>query len=380
MYKTIASRLSARFQVDGSHLDRFLERGDYVKKALLEDLFLHDQILIPTPDFLTAAGLILLLGERGMIELLEAERIKFIRTRSILAFVRGTGSDGGLVVFSDPKNRRPQDAELDVSIAAGIDVIDERLKEKDLISRLLLANSINIETTEILDAVRRESITDFKNSAMWNSEFEFPNEDLLSLPGIGEMGVKVIGMSPDPLGEPIDTLLEITSYNSDLYLAQKFDTIDASPFFPIGDFLRIKSRASGAKSDALWSLFEVNNVPDFSKVDLTEGYKFQELHMATVSSKAKSFRKWFHSRENWSEKEILKEYISVIQEVQWTQKLSTRILRFIVTSALGFVPGVGQAASFVDAFIVDRVFRHQSPKFFIDELRQLSATKGLQQR
>ena len=61
------------------------------------------------------------------------------------------------------------------------------------------------------------------------------------------MGIKVIGMSPDPLGAPIDTLLEIASYNSDLYLAQKFDAVDASPFFPIGDFLRIKSRTSGAK-------------------------------------------------------------------------------------------------------------------------------------
>ena len=31
---------------------------------------------------------------------------------------------------------------------------------------------------------------------------------------------------------------------------------------------------------------------------------------------------------------------------------------------LGFVPGVGHVASFIDAFIVDRAFQHQSPKFF----------------
>ena len=70
-----------------------------------------------------------------MIELLEMERIKFVRTRSTLCFVRGTGSDGGLAVFGDPEKKKPQDAELDASIAAGIGVIEGCLKEKSLLSR-----------------------------------------------------------------------------------------------------------------------------------------------------------------------------------------------------------------------------------------------------
>lgn len=347
--------------------------------ALLEDLILYDQIFIPTPDFLTADGLILLLGERGMIELLEAERLKFVRTRSSLAFVRGTGNDGGLVVFYDPNNERPQDAELDRSIDVCLAVIEGNLKEKGALAKLLLENSINVETSDILEAVRTESIADFKKSAMWKPDYDFPKEGLLALPGIQKTGVKVIGMNLDPLGNPIDTLLEITSYNSDLFLAQKFGTHDARPYFPIGDLIRIKARADHTKSEALWTLFEVNNLPDFSFIELAQGGAFEDLHKATRSKDAQSFRKWFHSREGWSEKEILKEYISVIQQVPWTQKLPTRILRFIVTGALGFVPGVGHAASFIDSFIVDRAFRQESPKFFIDDLHQLSKTKGLLQ-
>jgi hypothetical protein len=78
MYRNIASRLTAHFQVDGSHLNRYLDRRSVVQKSLLEELVLHDQILIPTPDFLTADGLILITGEKGMIDLLESERFRFI--------------------------------------------------------------------------------------------------------------------------------------------------------------------------------------------------------------------------------------------------------------------------------------------------------------
>ena len=379
MFKTIASRLSARFQVDGSHLQRYLERSSLIKKAILEDLVLHDRILIPTPDFLTADGLILILGERGMIELLESERVQFLRTRSTLGFVRGKEKDGGLAVFGDPDRKKPQDANLDESIGAGLSVIEGKLKEKNILEDLLLQSSIDIETSEILEAVRRESISDFKKSAMWKTRFAFPNPDLVALPGIKKMQVKVIGMNPDPLSNVIDTLLELASYNSDLYLAEKFGCTDASPFFPIGDLLRIKTLRSSGRSDALWNLFEINNIPDFSNVDLIEENRFSELHKVTLSSKAISFRKWFHSHETWSERDIFKEYIAVIQEIPWTQKLPTRILRFITTTGLGFIPGVGQVASFVDSFMFDRAFKKESPKFFIDDLRQLAKTKGLQQ-
>lgn len=268
MYETIASRLSARFQVDGSNLQRYLGRSSLIKKIILEDLVLHDRILIPTPDFLTADGLVLVLGERGLIELLESERIRFVRTRSVLAFVRGDGRDGGLVVFGDLDRKRPQDANLDESIEAGLSVIKENLKEKKILANLLLQNSIDIETSEIVEAVRREAISDFKKSVMWNPRFALSNPDLVALPGIDQMQVKVIGMNSDPLGNAIDTLLELASYNSDLYLAEKFGCINASPFFPIGDFLRIKALRASGKSDALWNLFEINDIPDFSGVDL----------------------------------------------------------------------------------------------------------------
>ena len=379
MYKTIASRLTAHFQVDGSHLHRYLQKRSVVQNSLLEELVLHEQILIPTPDFLTADGLILITGEKGIIDLLESERVRFIRTRSNLCFVRGKGKEGGLAVFGDPNKKKPQDAEIEDSVVAGLNVIDGKLKERKKLESLIIQNSIDVETSEILEAVRRESIADFKQSSMWRPRFSFPKPDLLVLPGMENMQVKVMGMNPDPLGNVVDTLLSLVLYNSDFYLSRKFDCTSISPFFPIGDVLRIKTTRAIGRSEALWKLFEINRVPDFSFIDLNQYDVFKALHKVTLSSKAKSFREWFHSRENLSENEILKEYLTIIQDVPWTQKLPTRILRFITTTGLGLIPGVGLAASFFDSFVFDRIFRKGSPKYFIDDLRQLSKTKGLQQ-
>ena len=204
MYRTISSRLTAHFQCDGSHLNHYLKKRNIVQKSLLEDLILHDQIFIPTPDFLTADGLIIIVGERGMIDLLESDRIRFIRTRSVLGFVRGTGKEGGLVVVFDPNHKRPQDAEIEESVGAGLSVIDGKLKEKEKLKKLIIQNSIDIETKEILNAVGKESIADFKNSSMWKPQFFFPNSDLLVLPGIEKMQFRVIGMNPNPLNSFIE--------------------------------------------------------------------------------------------------------------------------------------------------------------------------------
>lgn len=380
MHKTLASRLSARFQADNTHFAEYQNRSPVLRGALLEDLILQDQIIIPVPDFTTAAGLILLIGERGMIEMLEAERVKFVRTRASLAFVRGSGPDGGIVVAYDPTHQRPTDAPLDKAIAAGIDLVRNALTEYNLLTKLILKSSCSVESLEILKAVKNESLSNFKQTTTWTPAFAFDNPELLCLPGIQKMEMKVIGMTPDPLRAPIDTLLEIVSYNADIFLAAKFDAADLSPFFPIGDLLRIKALASEQKRESLWSLFEVNGIPDVSCLDLAQSGRFEALFKASNSSKAKAFRTWFHSREAWDGNEIIKEYIDILTQVPWTQRLPTRILRFIVTTALGAIPIVGHAASVADAFLIDSLAGRKSPKCFIDNLRQLGQTMGLTKR
>lgn len=60
-FKILSGNLSAIFNLDGQHLERFLARKKIVLKSLFEELVLHNQILVPIQDYLTACGLTLLL-------------------------------------------------------------------------------------------------------------------------------------------------------------------------------------------------------------------------------------------------------------------------------------------------------------------------------
>jgi hypothetical protein len=52
-------------------------------------------------------------------------------------------------------------------------------------------------------------------------------------------------------------------------------------------------------------------------------------------------------------------------------------VRFVVTTALGLIPVVGglvgAAASAADSFAIDAIAERGSPKFFIEELKQLQS-------
>ncbi len=244
MYKTLSTRLTALFNPDGGHLYRYLQRRPIITESLCEDLILHDQVLVPTQDFLTACGLILILGENNFIELLERDKLKFVRTRGIFGFVRGTGPDGGLAIFSDPNNQRPEDAPLEKSVNAGLKVIEERIKEKEKLHDTIVGNSFSIEWSAILESVRRESITDLKHTGLWKPAYEFTNPDLLALPGMEKMQVRVIGPGHDPRRNITDALLALVLYNSELYLAERFGCQNTSPFFPIGDLLDLQGEAT----------------------------------------------------------------------------------------------------------------------------------------
>jgi hypothetical protein len=380
MYRTVSSRLTALFNPDGGHLQRYIDRRAIITKSFCEDLILHDQILVPTQDYLTACGLILIIGEKGFIELLERDKLKFIRTRGGFGFISGKGP-GEIGIFGDPSHQKPLDAPLEQSVEAGLRVIEDKIREKEKLHEIIVQNSLLIEWNAILKAVKQESIQDLKYAETWRSEYESNSPDFIILPKTDKIQVRVIGPSYDPKTNVADTLLALTLYNSDLYLAKKFECQDISPFYPIGDLLEIKNnrllKATGY-SYKLWTLLEINGVPDLSKIDLRQASNLRDILEVATNKNAKDFRDWFHKNQELSEKEILREYLSVLKQIPMIQRLPSKALRFVVTLGFGFIPGLGQAISFFDSFIVDRLFRGKSPKFFIDDLTSVTGSLKLQ--
>lgn len=372
LFKILSGRLSAHFNIDGGHLQRYLARGDYIKETLCEELILHDSLAIPTHDYLTACGLALIVGERSLITLLEQKRITFVRLRGTYGYVRGTGPDGALLTIDDPDKKRPQNSDIESSVDAGLNVISAHIKEVQKLKELLIDNTIPFELSPIVDSIKHDAYNDLRGTSLWKAEFEMANKDLLALPGLEKMQVRVIGPGAKPGEAPIDALLALARYNIELHLSRVLSCTTTSSGSPLGDLLEIKTRRitnTDVTAEKLWSLLEVNEVPDLGKLDFVGTPFFEDFLKICSGRQAQGFREWFHGNNDLNEREMLREYIGLLREVPLTQRLPTKILRFVVTTGLGFVPALGLAASALDTFVIDQMLKGSSPRFFIDDLR-----------
>ena len=373
MYSVLAGTLTAKFNPDGRHLNRYLARRELVARSVCENLVLHDRLLIPTNDYLTACGLTLILGEDNFIDLLETGQVTFLRLRDTLGYVRGEGRDGTLVCMVDPNERRPHSSPIEESVRAGLEVISGKIRERQKLQSLITRQSVSLESRELLDVVTRDSIADLRQTSLWKDEYELSDPNLVALPGVKKMQVRILGentgQDPDDI---VNALLSIAFCNIELTLSQRFNCESICSALQLGSLVDLKARrlmSQATPFDKLWSLCEVNGVPDLGTFDPAEGIKFQQFLKVVRKKNACDFRKWFHDRQVVDPLQIVKEYVEVLNQIPWTQTTSVRILRFLVTSLAGIVPPVGLAASLLDTFLVDRLLKGSSPKFFIEDLQ-----------
>lgn len=381
MLKVLAGDLSATFNLDGMHGQRYVERRAEVAQSLCEQLLIHDQIIIPTHDYLTAAGLIALFGERAVIALLESDQLQFIRLRGLFGYVRGKGRDGGLVTYGDPAAQRPQDSPIESSIAAGLDAIQLPLTERGKLAKLLAEKSHPMELSQVVDAVRDNAYADLRHTPLWHNYYTFHKPGLLKLPGMQKMQTRVLGPNTDASGNPVDALLALTLTNIELYLSKQFGCTSMSTGSPVGDCLDIKLsylKRDHPARNRLWSFLEVANVPNLAAVTLADSAKFSSLLKLTQSRNASVFREWFHHTAQLSEQEVLTRYVDLLHEVPWAQTSPVKVLRFAISTGLGVVnPALGMAAGVADTFLLDRLLRGNSAKYFIEDLRTFSGKIGV---
>jgi hypothetical protein len=386
----LAADLMATFNLDGQHLHRYVQNRATVAETLCEQLILHDQVLIPTNDYLTAAGLIEILGEKNFIELIESNQMRFIRLRQIFGYARGTGRDGGLVVFGDPENNRPQDSPLEASINAGLSNVRTSLSNRLKIERLLAENSASMESSKIIDDIREKTYADLRKSTFWNAGYSYLRTNGLRLPGIEKNSVRVIGPGTDVMNNPVDALLSLAQANLELYLSRQYECASTSSASPIGDSLLLKhnktSSANRVRStDELWSFLKIENIPDIAALTAMEPEKFSELIKLTRSRHAASFREWFAQNPDLTEKEMTTRYIELLHDVPWFNNDFVKGVRFLITTAAGKladakgIPLVGEALGAADVYVFDRL-RPTSPKYFVDDLKKFTGRIALKEK
>jgi hypothetical protein len=380
--RVLAGDLTATFNLDGQHLHRYVQNRASIAETLCEQLILHDQVFIPTNDYLTAAGLIEILGEKNFIELIESNQLRFIRLRQVFGYVRGTGRDGSLIVFGDPESSRPQDSPLEASIKAGLSNVRAALSDRPKLERILAESTACMESSRIIDDIREKTYSDLRKSSFWNDGYSYHRTNGLKLPGLEKNSVRVIGPGTDVMNNAVDALLSLAQANLELYLARQFECTSTSSASPIGDSLLLEQSRAGSASrvrstDELWSFLKIENVPNVAALSAVEPEKFLELIKLTRSRHAGSFRAWFAQSPNLSEKEMTARYIELLHDVPWFNKDLIKGVRFLITTAVGklaeakCIPLVGEAMGAADVYGFDRL-RPPSPKYFVDDLKKFT--------
>jgi hypothetical protein len=378
LLKILAGDLSATWNIDGRHFDRYVERRVSVAQSLCDQLLLHDQILIPTQDYATLAGLIRIFGERNVLTLLGEERLAFVRLRGFFGYVRGTGPDGRLVGMEDPTRKRPNSAPTQQSIEAGLSLIQEGITESQRIRNAAYACTTELELGTVVDAVHKDAYADLSQSSLWRADYDFPNPDLLALPGMQEMQVRVIGPGIDVSKNVVDQCLALGLMNVELYLASRFDCVSSATGSPLNDCISLKLPRlinNQPRSRELWNFLEFSNIPNIADPLLVDRDAMTKFIKLTRSHDAQEFRRWFHENANLTERDLVKAYIELLHETPQIQGAGGRSLRMAASvglSALGLGLVGDVVTSAIDNFVIDKFVRKSGTKFFLEEFMKFS--------
>lgn len=345
-------------------------------KTAIESLVLYNELIIPTDDFMSLAALVGTLGEASVVSLIESRSIRFVRVKGALGYC---GNGAGLQYFtigSDQGDEKAFCAGADKAIHWALTGLAMRLQNPQL-PELVLQATEEIDLQEIWEGVRHETYMDILNSDHLRNYFAVRNTELNALEGIQAKEVRIFGgPNSEWRADEIGIVLALAATNLELRMLQAVEASDASTACPVGHALRAKAeRGYGEQAARSFAVLrEIAEIPDLGESILLGSVPIQELIRLRESRSAEQFRAWFHENCRTDPVATGKEYARLLRQVSGIQSFSARVLRFLVTTAIGYLPGgsaLGTVAGGIDSFLVDRWFRGQSPKVFIDDLRQL---------
>lgn len=355
-------------------------------KRLLESVLLHDQIVIPTNDYINAAFLLNSLGERNVRRLLEANVIRFLRVRGALGYGgNGTGLMG-LWTFNQTGSPALYVADPDQAFAGACQLLNFDPQDLPSLNRLVVQASDDIDIRTYLKVVEGTTYGDLSADANISKVFQLDKHPIKHLPGLNENQIRIFGdRALRNQGDSIDIVLMYAAANLEIAAAYSQGCQDVATRMPIASVLESKRHQDGIHqtvptSDLFSEIRHYTDIPDIGEAVLRGTISIDHLLRIRESRDAARFREWFHERCRESPDGVAKEIISLLQTNTPIQAnaLPVKVMRIIVTAAVGiagFWPGL--VASALDTFLADKLMPGPpSPKFFIERLRKLPSPEG----
>lgn len=361
------------FDSTQARYDGFLSRARPAFCSLVESIVLHDTIVVPTEDYLNLTALVSVLGDRAIIEMLERGVLRFCRIRGALAYV---GNGGGVVHVNFPfegDGTDPTAMGADVETAARWALRALHQPPDASLLPLVVGSSSEYDLFASTNDIATTAYRDFHELPFGKAK------DPRRLAGVNARQVRILGgQDLGPTIDEIGIVLAISTAHLELQLMAATGSDDSATSTPLGHTLRAREIRTGRSHDAMVALRELTNVPDIGEGVLDGRIGVDQLLKLRELRSAEEFRRWFHNRCAGDSVSVARAYIELLSEVPKINSLSGKILRFIITTGIGLIPGIGGiagiAASLLDSFVLEKLTEKGSAKFFVERLRQVEET------
>lgn len=372
-YKVIAGSLTAHTNNDGTHFANYINKKQQIAKSLCEELILHDQINIPIQDYLTACGLFTILGESGFISLLESNQIRFLRYRGQIMFVKAKHRDGSLAI-SAPVEPHPWSSPDDVSIEFSLNFLESnfKIKNRRKLEALLLKQTDSVNIRHCLESIREDVHEAFNHTSI----SEKPFDDFLVGATDRSATVHILGDSPPDFSNPFSVMVNLANFTLEAHLKDTYGCINSSSPVYFNKLIGLTNTPSNINaSKNLWSITELNEIPDLGEALLADDTICQQLIKITRSSKAAEFRAWFQNNNDLNDKEIQQAFVGLVDSEPWFKKTAGSYICWgtVALTGLTFGPLAGIPLGLLNKLLGN--VKGRSPKYFIDDLKKI-ATDG----
>jgi hypothetical protein len=357
--------------------DRFTRasRGKFI--GLIESILIHDQVVVPCADFLPLAAIVQSLGVSSVRTLLETGALRFVRIKGVFAIL---GKDGlqSFVIYRD-NEAVPPGGHLEDAIPRTLGCFPPG-NEAESLTDLVTGATIEVEAASYLSDVRCETESDFHQLLLDGYhvvEGAGPIRDDIRLPHNQVKlygGDKLSARDDDPA-----TFLSLAYWNLEMKLAEEQGCADSATASPVADLLWSKIRRTEnihENHQKIDLLMRILGVPDPGSAALADPSVISEFVKLRGSDDAKAFRRWFHENCENDPVSVAREYGALMRQIPVVSQLPAKTLRFISTAILSPIPVLGTAASAIDCFLIERLLRGSSPRFFIDKLRSIALKQG----
>jgi len=350
-------------------------------------LLMYDQIVIPTGNFQILAVLRFMLGDDILLELLETRTIVFSRFDQWFGYV-GTRGVALFTLEQGAENRRPipsiahsfftpTDEAIDSAFAAmnpsSTPVIRLRYK------RLLLENTVQLDTKTLLDEARVEAYRDIRESVYLQALLSVRNggRAIENLVGSKTDAVNVCSphAAPGKSDQPeINTVLQVVFENFLLGLGGSAEVSELTGDSSTLSVLNAKGQRLGFAPlgrAAFAKIQQISGVPDIGLAFADKRFNARQILDLRSSNHAQSFRNWFAvGSPSATADETLRRYVESVGKPSLVESIPVKVIRFAATTAWGALePVTAGLASAADTFLLSKWFPGNSPRLFMRQAK-----------